>query len=217
MMALGNGAHTRRGRPRRAAARQSIVDAALTLLASRGFRGTTIEAIAARAGVGRNTIYRRWATKEELIADALHELTAELDARKGDNLYELLLAWIRDFTRVFADPLFSRILPAVLGELQGNPVFARVYADRVVHPRRQALVELLTDALERGEIRDEIDVEHVADLLAGAPFLRLLPLGLPPISERYAEELLATIWDGIRPDAGEKGSGRPGRSRRQRG
>jgi AcrR family transcriptional regulator len=188
-----------RGRPRRADARQAILDATLALLAERGFHGTTIEAIAARAGVGRNTIYRRWPTKEELLADALRELTAELDARDGDDLYAILLAWVRDFIELFADPLFSRVLPAVLGELQRNPAFARLYGERVVRPRREALAELLADALARGELRQGVDVEQVADLLAGAPFLRLLPLGLPPISERYAEQLLATIWGGIKP------------------
>jgi Tetracyclin repressor-like, C-terminal domain len=89
----------------------------------------------------------------------------------------------------------------VLGELQRNPTFARVYADRVVRPRRQAIVELLTRALERGELREGVDVDQVADLLSGAPFVRLLPLGLPPLSENYAEELLETIWRGIGPDA----------------
>jgi len=176
-----------RGRPRRAGARKAIVDATLTLLAERGFPGTTIEAIAGRAGVGRNTIYRRWPTKEELLADALRELTAELGVQEGDDLYSVLVAWVRDFTDLFADPLFSRILPAVLGELQRNPDFARLYADRVVRPRRQAIVE------------QGIDVDQVADVLAGAPFLRLLPLGLPPVGERYAAELLATIWNGIKP------------------
>jgi hypothetical protein len=93
----------------------------------------------------------------------------------------------------------------VLGELQRNPSFARLYAERVVRPRRQALVALLEHALERGELRHEADVEQVADLLAGPPFLRLLPLGLPPIGERYAEELLATIWNGIKPRARDSG------------
>jgi AcrR family transcriptional regulator len=188
-----------RGRPRSASARKAIVDATLGLLAERGFQAATIDAIAERAGVGRNTIYRRWGSKEELIADALHELTAELDVHEGDDLYALLLDWIRDFARLFADPLFGRILPAVLGELQTDPVFARVYSQRVVKPRYEALLDLLSRARERGELRGDADVEHIADLLAGAPFVRLLPLGLPPVSERYAEELLETIWHGIAP------------------
>jgi AcrR family transcriptional regulator len=189
----------RRGRPRRAAARKAIVDATLALLAERGFTAATIDAIAARAGVGRNTIYRRWRSKEELIADALHELTAELDVHAGDDLYALLLDWIRDFTRVFADPLFGRIFPAVLGELQSNPTFARVYSEQVVRPRYEALLELLNRARERGELRREADVEQIADLLAGPPFIRLLPVGLPAVTDQYAEDLLATIWYGIAP------------------
>ena len=190
-----------RGRPRRAAAGREIVEATLGLLAERGFQGATIDAIAAEAGVGRNTIYRRWATKEELIADALRELTADLEIEDGDDIYQLLLTWIRDFARIMADPLFGRILPAVLGELERNPVFARVYADRVVRPRHQALVELLTEARERGALRRGANVDQIADLLSGPPFIRLLPLGLPPVTERYAEELLETIWHGIGPAA----------------
>jgi AcrR family transcriptional regulator len=193
-----------RGRPRRADASKAIIDATLDLLAEGGFQAATIDAIAARAGVGRNTIYRRWPAKEELIADALHELTAELDELEGDDLHALLLDRIRDFARVFADPLFGRILPAVLGELPRNPAFAQVYAARVVRPRRQAIVELLTRALERGELRQGVDVDHIADLLAGPPFLRLLALGLPPVTEHYAEELLETIWHGIKPAAPQR-------------
>jgi AcrR family transcriptional regulator len=189
----------RRGRPRRATASKAILDATLELLAEGGFAATTIDAIAARAGVGRNTIYRRWPGKEELIADALHQLTADLDEQEGDNVYELLLDKIGDFARVFADPLFGRLVPAVLGELQRNSTFARVYADRVVRPRRQATIELLARAQEAGELREGVDVEQIADLLSGPPFLRFLPLGLPPVTERYAEELLETIWRGIGP------------------
>jgi AcrR family transcriptional regulator len=189
----------RRGRPRRVSAGEAILEATLALLAERGFQATTIEAIADRAGVGRNTIYRRWASKEELIADALHELTSDLDVDDVGDLHSRLLERIRDLVRVFSDPLFGSILPVVLGELQRNPAFARVYAERVVQPRRQALVDLLTEARERGELRADADVEHVADLLGGPPFLRLLPLGLPPVGERYAEELLETIWSGIAP------------------
>ena len=104
-----------RGRPRRASASTDILDAALELLAERGFQAATIEAIAARAGVGRNTIYRRWSSKEELIAEALQKLVVDIDLHDGDDIHALLLHWIREFARVFGDPLYRRILPAVLG------------------------------------------------------------------------------------------------------
>jgi AcrR family transcriptional regulator len=192
-----------RGRPRRVETHRAIVDATLALLAERGVQAATVDAIAERAGVGKNTIYRRWPSKEDLIVDALYELSADLDEQEGDDLYSLLLEWIRDFARLFADPLFGRIFPSVLGELERNPAFARVYAERVVHPRRRALVELLTLARERGELRPGADVDQIGDILAGAPFVRVLPFGLPPMTERYAEELLELIWNGIKPTAGD--------------
>jgi len=189
----------RPGRPRRRATGDAITRAARDLLAERGFQGATIQAIALRAGVGRNTIYRRWSSKEELIADALRELTSDPDPYGDDDLYSLLLDWLRDFARTFSDPLLGRLLAGVLGELQRNPVFADVYADRVVRPRRQALIDRLAEARERGELRPDADLEHVADLLGGPLLLRLLPLGLPPLTETYVEELLETIWRGIAP------------------
>jgi AcrR family transcriptional regulator len=194
-----------RGRPRKAAARGAIIAATLDLLAEGGFQAATIDAIAARAGVGRNTIYRRWPGKEELVADALYDLTAELDRHEGDDLYALLLDWTRDLARLFADPLFGRLIPAVLGELQRNPAFAHAYTERVVRPRHDALVDLIAQGIEAGELRAGLDVDHVADLLAGPPFVRLLPLGLPPLTERYAEELVETIWNGIAPELNPAG------------
>jgi hypothetical protein len=59
----------------------------------------------------------------------------------------------------------------------------------------------LTQARDRGELRPDVDVERVADLLGGALLLRLLPLGLPQVGETYAEELLETIWRGIEPQS----------------
>ena len=187
------------GRPRRRSTDYAITTAALDVLAERGFQAATIEAIAERAGVGRNTIYRRWRSKEELIADALRELTTDFDVWRSDDLFTLLLNWLRDFSRTFSDPLLGRLLAGVLGELQRNPVFADVYAERVVRPRRDALLGRLREAQEQGELRADVDVEYVADLLGGALLLRLLPLGLPAVGQSYAEKLLGTIWRGITP------------------
>jgi len=189
-----------RGRPRDAAARQAIVKATLTLLAERGFQAATMDAIADRAGVSKNTIYRRWDSKEELFADALSELTVDAELKEQDDLYALLLEHIRDVARVLADPLVGRILPGLLGELQSNPAFAALYADRVVRPRRQAIVDAFARALERGELHRGSDPEQIADLLIGPLFLRLLfPFGLPHVTEHYAEDLLEIIWSGIAP------------------
>jgi AcrR family transcriptional regulator len=183
------------GRPRRRTADRAITTAALDLLAERGFQAATIEAIALEAGVGRNTIYRRWRSKEELIADALRELTTDVDFSGEDDLHTLLRSWVREIARTFSDPLLGRLLAGVLGELQRNPVFA----DRVFRPRRRALVDRLTQAQQRGELRPDVDVEHVVDVLVGPLLFRALPLGLSPLSESDAEALLETVWRGIAP------------------
>jgi AcrR family transcriptional regulator len=189
-----------RGRPRRADARRKIVDATLALLAERGFQAATMDAIAARAGVGKNTIYRRWDSKEELIADALRDLAPEPHPREQEDLRALLLDYLHGLEREFADPRIGKLLPGLLGELQSNPEFALVWVDRVVRPRRRAIVDVLTRAVERGELRAGVDPDTAADLLLGPPFLRLLfPLGLPPVPTRYPEELLETIWHGVKP------------------
>jgi AcrR family transcriptional regulator len=172
-----------------------------------------MDAIADRAGVGKNTIYRRWASKEELIADALRELTVEAELKEHDDLYALLLGHIRDVERVLADPLVGRILPVLLGELQRNPVFAALYADRVVRPRREAIVDALTRALAQGDLHAGTDPDQIADMLIGPLFLRLLlPFGLPDLAEDYAEDLLETIWSGIAPGGPGRRSGRSPRT-----
>jgi len=188
------------GRRRDPSRDTDILQAALDVLAETGYDGMTIDMVAARAKAGKATLYRRWSSKEELIADALQKLVVDIDLRDGDDIHALLLDWIRDFVRVFGDPLYGRILPAVLGEVQTNPVFARMYAERVVQPRYEALVGILRRAAERGALRRDADVEQIADLLAAPPFVRVLRIGLPPITEHYAEGLLATIWRGVAPE-----------------
>jgi AcrR family transcriptional regulator len=159
-----------------------------------------MDAIADRSGVGKNTIYRRWSSKEELIADALKRLTADIDVIESGDASSVLLEYTRDLERVFSEPLIVRLLPGLLGELQRNPGFAAAWADRVVRPRRQAIREFLAGALDRGQLRAGTDPELIADLLIGPPFLRLVfPFGLPDLPDDYAEDLLATIWQGIAP------------------
>lgn len=186
------------GRPRRASADDAIVAAALALVAERGFRAATMDAIASRARVGKNTVYRRWSSKEDLVADAIGRLTAELAPPGGNDLYELLLAQLRDLERVFGDPLLGRILPGVLGELQTNPQFAASWADRVVRPRRRAIVTLLERGTSHGVLRPDIDPELIADLLVGPLFVReIFSFGPPQLPARYADDLLETLWPGI--------------------
>ena len=190
----------RRGRPRRAEARPAIIEATLELLAERGFQAATMDAIAERAGVGKNTIYRRWASKEELVADAIHHLSPEPTVLEGERIYDVLLHQIQEVSANFADPLLGQILRGLLGELHRNPEFAAAWGERVARPYRQAIDELLRVAIKEGELREGVDPDLIADLLVSPPFVRIVfPFGLAEVSTQYAEDLLDAIWHGIAP------------------
>jgi AcrR family transcriptional regulator len=201
----------RPGRPRRAETAGTILDATLELLAERGFHATTMDAIAERAGVGKNTIYRRWDAKQDLVIDAFAHFTAglELRAGEGDDVYELLRDHVREVARVLSDPRASRLIPALLGELQRDPAFAEAYAERIVTPLREPLVALLARARDRGELRPDTDPELVADMLVGPGFLRMLfQFALPPVQPAYPDLLLDAIWHGVAAP-GAEGRSRP--------
>jgi AcrR family transcriptional regulator len=189
-----------RGRPRDAGASEAILDATLGLLAERGFHATTMDSIAERAGVGKNTIYRRWSAKDDLVIDAFLHFTADLELRAGsaDDVYSRLLEYTRSLARFYADPLASRLIPGLLGELQRDPAFADAYAERVVRPLRDPIVALLELARERGELRADADPDQIADILVGPGFLRMLfAFGLPETKPAYADALLDAIWHGV--------------------
>jgi len=190
----------RRGRPRDAGAREAILDATLELLAERGFHATTMDSIAERAGVGKNTIYRRWPAKGDLIIDAFLYFTADLELRgsPSDDVYTRLLEHVRSLARFYADPLASRLIPGLLGELQRDPAFAHAYAERVVGPLREPIVALFELAIERGELRADADPDQIADMLVGPGFLRMLfAFGLPQTKPTYPDALLDAIWRGV--------------------
>jgi AcrR family transcriptional regulator len=189
-----------RGRPRDAGARETILDATLELLAERGFNATTMDAIAESAGVGKNTIYRRWAAKDDLVIDALLHFTADITLRAGpgDDAYSRLRDYSRSLARFYADPLASRLIPGLLGELERDPAFADAYAERVVGPLREPLVALLELARERGELRADVDPDQIADMLVGPGFLRMLfAFALPDTKPAYPDALVDAIWHGV--------------------
>ncbi len=143
-------------------------------LALVGFDELTIEGVAARAGVGKATIYRRWSSKTELVVDAVGSLKAPLvhpdtGSVRGD-LVEVLvsgLGW-------GDEPAAARLLVGLCMELQRNPEMGDLYRERFARPRRQVMIGILTLGIERGELRADIDTEDVVDLLVGPLFYRQL-------------------------------------------
>jgi AcrR family transcriptional regulator len=187
----------RRGRPRSEQADRAILQAAAQLLAERGLAGMSIEEVAARAGVGKTTIYRRWTSRGTLALDAFlaefqgQQPLPDTGSLRGD-LLAALRAWIRSVTRTSAGP----VLAGLIAEAQRDPELAVAWRERVVERLRGQHKIMLDRAVERGEISARTDYEVVLDLLFGAAYHRLLH-GHQPLTDRFARKVVDIVVAGI--------------------
>jgi AcrR family transcriptional regulator len=193
-----------RGRPRSEKAQNAVLEAATDLLLDQGLAAVSMDAIAARAGVSKATIYRWWPTKESLALDALFQdwagvpVVEDTGSLRGD-LLRLLRPWARLAT---ARP-YGRVIGALLTEAQPDPAFATEYRARFVKPRRDQGRAIFRRAIERGEISADTKVEVALDLLYGPIYHRLLH-GHAPLNDRFVRDVIDTALNGIAPSG--KGS-----------
>jgi AcrR family transcriptional regulator len=195
----GSGTVPGRGRPRSVEADRAILAATVDLLASRGLAAMSIEEIAARAGVGKATIYRRWPSKGLLALDAFVTVFREQQplpdtgTLRGD-LVAALTAWVQAVTRTSMGPM----LTGLIAEAQHDHDLRAAWRDRVLEPLRSQNRIMLDRAIARGEIPATVDREVVLDLFFGAAQHRLL-LGHLPLTDEFIGEVVDMILNGIRP------------------
>lgn len=157
----------------------------------------SIEEVAARAGVGKTTIYRRWSSRGALALDAFlaqfqrQQPLPDTGSLRGD-LLAALRAWIRSVTTTSAGP----VLAGLIAEAQMDPALANAWRERVVEQLRGQHKVMLDRAVERGEIPSETDYELVLDLLFGAAYHRLLH-GHQPLTDRFARGVVDAVVAGI--------------------
>ena len=186
-----------RGRPRAQEADRAILTATAELLAERGLAAMSIEEVAARAGVGKATIYRRWPSKGLLALDAFvasfreEQPQPDTGTLRGDMLVTLR-AWVRAVTQT---PMGS-MLTGLIAEAQHDPELRGAWRDRVLEPLRHQRRIMLDRAMARGEIAPSVDQEVVLDLLFGAAEHRLL-LGHLPMSDGFIADVVDVILAGI--------------------
>ncbi len=157
----------RPGRPRSEQAEQAIIEATLDLFAEQGFEGVCVEAVAARAGVGKATIYRRWPNKEELLLAAFGSLKSPFPEPKGVSVRDDLLAMVEVMCADKADPRKSRRYALLLGEGDKYPRLMARYKETIVQPRRDAMRAVIRHGVETGELRPDTDVEIAMLTLTG--------------------------------------------------
>jgi AcrR family transcriptional regulator len=188
-----------RGRPRSAEAHGAILSAAIALLAEHGLRGLSIEAVAAEAGVGKTTIYRRWSSKEELIVEAVEHIrppAGELPDT-GSFVGDLMALAALQEERLAATAA-PRLVPILLSESTDNPELHALLVERLVRPLRAILTEFVRRGVERGELRSDLDVEPLVDVIHGTPVYRLLLTGgdLTGIRDRMAR-VVRLLMEGV--------------------
>ncbi|MGH8794640.1 MAG: TetR/AcrR family transcriptional regulator [Stackebrandtia sp.] len=189
-----------KGRPRSAAAGEAITEATLDLLAESGsIEALSVEAIAARAGVGKATIYRRWPNKEALVVDAVGTLKGVVPPLKGESVRDDLLTIMRAVRRS-EDTREGRILPCLALELKRNPELVK-HHERALESRKEIVRQVLRRGIASGELRADIDVELVNAMVV-APILVVTVYGMYSTVGRnkLAERVLDTLLDGIAAD-----------------
>lgn len=173
--------------------RNAILDAALDLVLVDGWHGVTIEGIADRAGVGKQTIYRWWPSKGAVIFDAILGGGDVADAPpipdSGDFETDLR-AVLRGTVEEFSEPSFDVLMRAMLIEVQGNEELARELQDRLTKPLSEATIARIDSAREAGQIDPAIDSAALAELIYG-PILRRWLLGTGELDREFADAVAA--------------------------
>lgn len=186
-----------RGRPRDPELDHRIVDATLQLLADGGYDGLTIEAVASSAGVGKATVYRRWAGKEELVIEAVATLTEQPEPVVGAGVRDELVALLEVIRRKSDSSLAGKIFPRLLGASAENPELMKRYREQVLDPRRRRFLDVLQRGVDQGLVGAHVDLEHAVDLLVGPMVYRNLIRPEPPpgpeLSARIVDDVLLAL------------------------
>jgi AcrR family transcriptional regulator len=195
-------ARSQRGRRRSDRSHQAIIAATQELLVERGYRALTIEGVAARAGVGKQTIYRWWPSRAALVLEAYLVASdrVQLPSPDSGSAREDVRALIGWLAAVLAEPTGGRVVAGLVGDLQHDSDLAEGFRQGVVPARRQAMLAALERGRERGEIRADADLELAVDALHGAVFYRLLLSG-EPLDAAFAERLADQVLEGLAPPA----------------
>jgi AcrR family transcriptional regulator len=175
-----------RRRSRRA--ESAILEATLALLAEVGFSRLTVDGIAARAGVGKATIYRHWTSKADLVVDAFRTFIPPVPAPEGDGFREDLLAFLRFLVEGLTRSPLAGILPSLVEAAERDPELERLFSE-FGQERRAVLRGVFERAAARGELREGLDLDVALELVVSPIFARRLVFRRPP-TPAYVEQIV---------------------------
>lgn len=185
------------GRPRDPKLDAAILAATLELLASEGYDGLTIEAVAALAGVGKASVYRRFSNKEELVVEAVASLSEQPERRDGMGVRDELVALLETIRRKNDSSISGKIFPRLLSAGIENPMLLQRYREQVLDPRRQRFLDVVQRGVDEGLIRPDVDPGHAVDLVVGPMVYRNLirtdPPPGPELAARIVDDVLVAL------------------------
>ncbi len=165
------------GRPRDSELHDVIIHAALETFVEEGLDSASVESIATRAGVGKATIYRRWHSKEDLISEAIFQCAEAVVAPDTGSTRGDLIALMSKLQSDLSCSIGGQIFPRMVGEVWDGTPLGEAFAKAVIRPRRQLILEVLKRGAARGELKEGLDPELVADTLSGAVIVRRMVAG----------------------------------------
>jgi AcrR family transcriptional regulator len=162
-------------------------------LVEHGFTRFRLEHVAARAGVGKSTLYRRWPSKEALAQELLAELAAPHIAVEdvGDTRAELRLCVIHAL-HALRDTPFGQVIRTLLSQIAVNPAVGDPFRATVVEARRGEIAKVVRRGIERGDLRPDADVDIATELLVGPVYFRLIFGG--DMSDAFADRVADAVY-----------------------
>ena len=193
----GGGVKPSRGRPRSEHSHEAILSAVLALLEKEGYQGITIEGVAREAGVGKQTIYRWWRCRAELVLEAYanHAASKVPVPDKGSLQADLEIFLSTAFHRL--TNVTGSIMRGLMADAVLDPEFGNILRDVFLMRRRHALKEILEKGVARGELRFDVDTEVMIDLLSGPMWYRLLTQH-ENLDAAFARKLVAMVLGATR-------------------
>jgi AcrR family transcriptional regulator len=193
----GDGIMANRGRPRDPVTQKAILTASYELLLECGFDEVTVEKIAERAGVSKVTIYKWWPNKAAVVMDGFFAAAADrLPIPDTGEVLEDVLLHATNLSTFMMSPE-GKIIAVLIGKGQLDSSIIEAFRTRYIQPRRAEAILLLKRGVQRGEMKEGIDLELGVDLLFGPIFYRMLVTG-ESLADHDVKQIIVTVFDGLK-------------------
>ncbi|WP_163765765.1 TetR-like C-terminal domain-containing protein [Mycolicibacterium parafortuitum] len=173
-----------------------IIESVLDELADVGYGRLSMDGVARRAKAGKAALYRRWSSKQEMVLDAVTTISVPALPETSGDLRTDVAALVRGVDEWISDPRMTRVLPDLLAEAVRNTDLADALTARIGVTRRESGRVVIMAAIDRGEVRPDVDIEYALDLVAAPVFWRICGRRLPTTPE-FLDRVVGTVLNAL--------------------